>query len=356
MLSAPTFVRLVAITALGLGSAVQANPPPQPPSSNSVELLCPDSELWGGNLFTDICWGCIFPIKICGGVTIRAGEREIPDEAATSSLCSCPDPLGVPTPGCHVGYFEHTHLIDVTRAAYCSPALGGVQIQDQGVRGLGKTDMQGGKDTPRKAFYNYMYYAFPINVMLNLVVDTRCGNDGFQDFDIMYMSPLDPTWNDDEMAFFLNLEALVFSNPVMQAACLADSAKLAAGGQPIDRLLWCVGAWGNLYPFTGNIIHASSPVTASSLISARTLAAMHRRGLARKTVGPDAMCAGQIYPTIPKTQYRLGMLFPVPETDNNHYIGEPTFRWGEWRSIPATGEDYSYIVTRWTDCCITFGP
>jgi len=351
--------RIVAAFLLATASLLAAAQAPtvDPDPDDGIDgLLCPNSDLWGTNLFTNICWGCIFPIKICGGVTIRAGAREIPDEASTSSICSCPDPLGIPSPGCHVGYFEHSHLIDVTRSAYCSPALGGIHLQDSSVRNLGGPKLNtGGAEGPRRSFYNYMYYAFPLNVMLDLVVDTRCGSDGYLDFDVMYMSPLDPTWNDDEMAFFLNLESLVFSNPVSQAACLADSAKLMAGGQPIDRLMWCVGNWGNMYPFTGNIIHSSGPVTDSSLITARTLAAMHRRGLARKTVGRDAMCRSLIYPTLPKTQYRLGMLYPVAESTDNHYIGEPSIRWGEWRSIPATGEDFSYVITRWSDCCVTFG-
>lgn len=323
-------------------------------ASNPADMLCPDAELWGTNLFTKICWGCIFPIKICGGITIRADARPIPDEAATSSICSCPDPLGVPMVGCHVGYFEHSHLIDVTRSRYCSPALGGIHLQDPSPIGAGGPYNKD-READRFSFYNYIYYAFPINQMLNLVVDTRCGSDGFVDFDVMYMSPLDPTWNDDEMAFFLNPEVVVFANPIAQAACLADATKLAAGGQPIDRLMWCAGAWGSVYPFTGYIDHSPGPVTDTSLVTAKTLAAMHRRGLARKTVGRSAMCEKQIYATLPKTQYRLGMLHPVAESKDNHYIGEPTARWGEWRTIPGSGEDFSYVITRWSDCCVTFG-
>jgi conjugal transfer pilus assembly protein TraU len=68
-------------------------------------------------------------------------------------------------------------------------------------------------------------------------------------------------------------------------------------------------------------------------------------------MGDDALCGGYIFPTIPKTQYRLEMFFPVAETMDNHAIGETPFRWGEWRNIPAF-EDNVYWVWRWIDCCL----
>jgi len=124
------------------------------------------------------------------------------------------------------------------------------------------------------------------------------------------------------------------------------------------------------------------------LLSARVLAALHRRGLAHKTYGDDALCGGTIYPMVPKQQYKMSMMFPVTEAkaekqqvekkDANgntvmgangapemvekvvpgenccHYIGESPFKWGEWRNIPGTGEDFVYLIWRYTDCCLSY--
>jgi conjugal transfer pilus assembly protein TraU len=41
-------------------------------------------------------------------------------------------------------------------------------------------------------------------------------------------------------------------------------------------------------------------------------------------------------------------------TAGSHPIGQTTFAWGEWRVIPAVGEDAIYVLWRWHDCCATF--
>ena len=45
------------------------------------------------------------------------------------------------------------------------------------------------------------------------------------DFDIAYLTELDPTWRDDELGFILN-QAILFGNLIAQAACAADSQHL----------------------------------------------------------------------------------------------------------------------------------
>lgn len=323
------------------------------PAGSTPDFSCPNNKLFGPKLFSDICWRCIFPIRICGGVTIKGpdGNRRVPAEASSQAICSCPDPLGVPIVGCSAGYYAHSKLIDITRQAYCAPSMGGIKLQSDTVEQYGGIKKSsGGND---KTFLNYIYYHFPLNYMLQLAVSARCGSDGFQEFDIGYLSPLDPTWGDDEMAFFLNLEVVVLANPIAQAACIADATATAAGLQPIEKLFWCAGSWGSVYPFTGNIQYGTSPVRESSLLATRALAALHRRGLATKTVGHEAQCRNLVYPTLPKTQYKMGMFYPLAEASSDHYIGESTFRWGEYRNIPGTGEDFTYVISRYEQCCIT---
>jgi hypothetical protein len=57
---------------------------------------CPDAELFSAKLITDICWACLFPIRIAG-LSIGGGER--PDAASDQVVCVCSDGLGVAHPG-----------------------------------------------------------------------------------------------------------------------------------------------------------------------------------------------------------------------------------------------------------------
>ena len=69
----------------------------------------------------------------------------------------------------------------------------------------------------------------------------------------------------------------------------------------------------------------------------------------------SALCRPVIEPMLPKSQYKMSMFFPVPETESAHVIGESTMKWEEWRTIPGAGEDALYILWRWQDCCNSGG-
>ena len=312
---------------------------------------CKNAKVLSGKLITDICWTCIFPLRVAG-VTIAGDSSGAPEGGAKNPLCSCPDPAGLPQPGVVTGLWEPARLIELVRAPGCSMSLGGIKLpmsdwRSRGTSGDGRT----GNDD--KVFYHYHYYAFPLLMMLDLFDLGRCNADGYVDFDLMYMSELDPTWNNDELAFFLNPESAFVANPLLQAACAADSTASSLG-KPVDKLFWCAGSWGNLYPLSGHNGTAGSMATNTSLLATRATAALHRRGLARGTVGTENLCRASIQPMLPKTQYKMSMFFPLPETSRAHSIGEVAYRWGEWRQTPGVGEDAIYILWRWRDCCSVF--
>lgn len=62
--------------------------------SVSADPGCQNAEVIGGKLITDICWSCIFPIKVAG-VPISGGGGSFPSEAVSNPLCMCEDNLGV---------------------------------------------------------------------------------------------------------------------------------------------------------------------------------------------------------------------------------------------------------------------
>jgi conjugal transfer pilus assembly protein TraU len=259
--------------------------------------------------------------------------------------------MGIPELGMTMGLWNPARLIEIVRNPWCSPALGGHKFSASNVRLIsttGKADF----DASEMSFFNYHYFAFPLTILLDLFWDGRCNSDGYRDFDLLYVSELDPTWNNDLLAFFTSPETALFANPVAISACVADAAA-AATGNPLDALFWCAGAWGHMYPLSG--ISPTSYGTdprITSLLATRATASLHRRGLAWKTSGNDALCGGYIYPFIPKSQYRLSMFYPVAETESNHVIGETTFKWGAGRTYPGPGEDHLYLLWRWQDCCV----
>jgi conjugal transfer pilus assembly protein TraU len=307
---------------------------------------CPDAQVFSTKLLTDICWSCVFPIRIAG-IDLGGGSR--PAGASDQTFCVCQDPLGLPEPGITMGFWAPARLIEVVRMPYCSPSLGSVFLR-RFTRLLGHRG--DGAGTTAGAYYHYHYFAFPLLVMLDLFLNDPCHSDGYYvDFDLLYLSELDPTWNSDELAFFVNPETALFANPPALAACLVD-AGLATAGQPQDSLFWCAGTWGNLYPLTGRIPWGGTPPRDAALIATRATAALHRRGLAWQTMGNDALCRAHIQPVLPKSQYKLQQFYPVAEANGNHWIGESAYRWGAWRNIPATGEDFVQVLWTWKNCCL----
>jgi conjugal transfer pilus assembly protein TraU len=316
--------------------------------ADSMNPTCPDARLFSGKLITDICWSCIFPMRI-GGFDMVSWDSPVPPGAYDGApICVCGDPpdieIGVP-----FGFWEPARIIEVVRTPYCSIALGGLRIQD-GVRLAGNA--VGTKHTTDDSvFYHSHVYAFPILNMLEMFMPASCDADGYLDFDLINISELNPAWNDDELSFFMQPEVTLFANPVALSACVLDAAASTAG-YPMDELFWCAGTWGNMYPFTGNISSNASPPRESSLILTRATALQHRIGQARNTMGSSNLCRARIDPIIAKSMYRASMFYPIAQANSNHALGQSTFTWGEWRNIPAVGEDFLYILWRWQDCCL----
>lgn len=332
---------------------------------------CDDAGLVDGSMFTDVPWSALYPIKLAGTQVSPSGTGA-PDESVNDPLCACEDDLGIFVPGFTQGMYEPTHLIELVRKPDCMLSLGGADLNLTSGRAQGNIGHSESAEGDSPAFWHYHYFSYPLLMMLEMASPNRCG-DGHMSMDLLYLSELDPTWMDSELGFFANPEAAIFANPVAIAACIADTVA-ASTGKPLDELFWCAGAWGGLYPLTGYIQNKSSVPSKTSLLATRSIAALHRRLLARKTVGKDAMCSAPLFPNIPKTQYKMSMMYPVPErggsrtvsqenqdgsttsqdynTDGAHEIGAPALMWGEWRNIPSK-EDSVYLLWRYNDCCNT---
>ena len=335
-----------------IGNAIADDTASTAPAVNEV---CHDNELISNRLFTDVCWGCIFPIKIAGITLGPSGQ--VPDNAAKGVVCACADGLGVYHPGVLTAMWEPRKIIELTRTPGCMSSLGGVKL-DLGNNLQYGPQTDGAADERRHhfsiSFYNAHMYALPLLRILDLYLPGQCTADPYSDFDIVHFTEIDPTWNNTALAFFQNPESAAVANVVAQQACALEAAAQFAGNQPMDSLWWCAGSWGGQYPLTGSVRSMDTPRT-TSLAGIRELAVEHRRGLAYLSMGNDNVCRSKIYPTLPKQQYKLNMFSPTAETNKSHEIGESPYQWqgGMYRYPTGKGQDSTYMIFQWMDCCRT---
>ncbi|WP_159432963.1 TrbC family F-type conjugative pilus assembly protein [Thiohalospira halophila] len=311
-----------------------------PANAQVSDAACPNGSVFS-RMFSDVCWDCHIPFSVAG----QDLGGDAPNGFNRSPVCMCEPPF----PGVTMGAWLPSRLVELVRTPGCSPTMFGSSLTFGGP-GMG---MQGGSrerasdgNSGAKTFYHYHYWAFPAGEILG----TLTGCVSKTSLDMMYVSEMDPTWNEDQISVLTTPEAALFANPIAQSACVGEAMAVGAGVEPIETLYWCAGAWGSMYPFTGNLAYQSSPISDTSLLAVRSLAALHRRGLARDFKGNP--CDGVFEPMIPKNSYRWSQYYPVPESNNTHWTGQAPVYWGPHRTIPGRGEDYIHMLWRWTDCCL----
>ena len=295
------------------------------------------------NPITDVCWKCLFPLKIAGITVMRGG----PDPSSPRTpICTCNTPF--PRVGIPVAFWEPARLVDVTRTPYCLVSMGATQLMHTGSRGRG--DVEQDPDTvTKKSFYQVHWYAYPLLYWLEVLVDFVCLER--TQIDLVYLTELDLLWHDDEKNAILNPEAALFGKVIAQAACAADCAA-ASVDLPLDPLFWCGGCQGSLYPFTGTLDAHTGGVQASLLIVQRLIARLHREGLLWGYSGKAGLCGKYYMPFIRKSQYRTQMTYPIPQTRSCHPLGHTETLWGAGKEFPYKGSDFAYLIWRKRDCCV----
>lgn len=264
------------------------------------------------------------------------------------SICKCPAPPPIFTRiGIGISFWEPARMAEVVRTPFCSPTLNGTVLASFSVPNGTHHESEGKKG---EAFYHVHWLQYPILNWLGLSISSgACFVN--ETFDVSYMSELDPLWDDDELSFILNPEAILFTSPITQAACVADSAKAAISNFGIDALFWCAGSQGSLYPLSGSHANHIGGVDSSLAIVHKMIFKMHRQLLAQDTSTPAAICGGIPQPILRKSQYKEQMMFPIPQNIKGYGLGAPSAIWGAGREFPYKGEDFSYLVWRKRTCC-----
>ena len=298
------------------------------------------------NPITDVCWSCLFPITI-GSIPVVQSNISDTDNPSIP-LCACGTPF--PRIGISTGFWEPMAMADVTRHPFCMVNLGGFQLSMGANYGTGTVETA--SSDHNLSMYYVHWYKFPLLYWLNIIIDGLCLDKG--DLDIAYLTELDPTWNDDELGFIIDPEAILFGNILAQSACAADSIA-ASISKPIDALFWCAGSQGSMYPLNGHIQEHIGGVQASTLLTERMTYKMHREGLLWDSIGQNspALCYEYPSPIIPKSRYRYQMVNPVPTVGSNgcHPFGATTTLWEAGHEIPFIGEDFGYLIFRKRNCC-----
>ncbi|MFQ5728964.1 MAG: TraU family protein, partial [Waddliaceae bacterium] len=286
----------------------------------------------------------VFPITV-SGVNVTPGHKD--QKSYSQKVCTCP---GVPpTAGIPITFWEPAMLIDVTRHAYKLLGLGGVSLSHENFKNRGSVGAVGAGGL-KSSFYHVHLYRYPIFALLNLLTDFgKCTEK--KDIDIAYMSELDPLWPDDRWALATNPEAGFFGSTLAQTACFADCTASSAG-RPLDKLFWCAGCEGSLFPFTGNVAHHVGGIQASALLVYRLLAKLHR-GRALKGQKEDNFCKEKDMPIIKKSLYKTQLVYPIPQTKGPcHPLGKSDLLWGAGKSYPHGGEDFVYLIWKKKQCCL----
>ncbi|MEL0252197.1 MAG: TraU family protein, partial [Novosphingobium sp.] len=231
---------------------------------------------------------------------------------------------------------------------------GGVRIApgfDIGQGYLAGPSMVGGR-SQSTAKWHVHWYVYPLLYWMEILTDFVCFEQA--SFDIAYMTEVDPLWQDDSLAALINPEAIVFANPVAQAACAGDCIA-GTVNLPLDPLFWCAGCQGPMYPLNGNIPASIGHVQSSRLALSRFAYKMHRQALAWGTMGSAGLCKKYLMPVMRKQQYRFQMVNPIPTVSGRFAcsaIGASTMPPDAGRAYPAGGEDMGYLVWRKRNCCV----
>ena len=299
------------------------------------------------NPITDVCWDCIFPITI-GAIDIALGGSRPDTKNQGNPLCICP---GIPPRlGLSIGIWEPARLVDVANETGCFVNMG-FDI-DFGLFSKGKTSVTATGAINGGSKWHAHYYYYPLLSFIGTAVDGLCLEDTA--FDVAWMSEVDPLWMDAQLSLLLNPEAVLFANPIAQAACAADCVKASSGGLGLEELFWCDGCNGPLYPVTGDANQHVGGVQASAVVSGKVLSRMHRIGVARKTASSSAQCTNSQAPIIPKDQYRRQITRPVPKTSGRYAcgpMGASAQLYDRFREFPYKGESFGYLYWRKRNCC-----
>lgn len=312
------------------------------------------------NPVTDVCWSCLFPIKLGAKLPVSP-EGALPDaDTDAPVLCACGTAANLEA-GLTFSFWEPVRTAEIVRHAWCLPSLGGVPISGGkasagGIRGMVHARTPKTEDTRRRtAFWNVHWYMSPWLFVLEAVLDQGCLEQA--PWDLAYLSELDPLWDDTLASFLLAPDAALFTAGAAFGACAADCIA-ATAGLSIKTLYWCSGCQGAVFPLSGWMAGQTSPVQAWHLMSHRFAVKLSREGILWSAHGKKGVCGPYLTPLMDKSVWRTQLVYPARSTGKTegsccYPLGRTTAIWAAGKSFPGSGEDGAVLLWRKRDCCLT---
>lgn len=350
--------------------------------------LCPSADIWGASFFQKICWSQFYPIRMAG---IDLFKNIAPSGANRQPLAVCPGDLSkgeLPMVGYTIGHWRPVRIIENPRKEWCLMSLGGIDMSGSSsmANQLKAASACVAEQGDGISTSNVNYYYADLLAMFDMMASPKCNPGGTISFDLAQSSAFYPTWHNGMLADALTPESAIMAviGPYMKSV---DQITTTARDESVDELWASAGDWDSIVTPTGDTLaNGHNPPVIWALNSSRFLALMSRMGIQKRTVGSDTLCKAQLMPIMKKSQYRLQMLYPVPQSHGGKQpitapvdttnggkqvaefdltsfsgkctsaIGEHNFKSIEWRSRPVTGEDGVWMLWQWVDCAVGVTP
>lgn len=287
------------------------------------------------DIVTDLCWDCMYPIKIGGEAETSPGPE--PDTTNIAGVtCECPSIYDIPRYGLTFSMWQPNYYIEVVHTPYCFPGLG-TSMSSNGITLGGSSasvNHMGTHDTPKAlTFYQSHLFQFEEwSAIEGSIINGSCVEaNASSPVDI---SELDDYWNDDHTSLLVAPETILFANEIAQLSCMADAPLALIGGPAMsgsNALFWCMGSWGSAYPMTGHIGDADM-IQGAAGIAARYLYKNCRE--MQMYDGAIWQCAFMATPIWMKQDWRLQIARPVAQTWDAHPIGRTALLWEENKNLP----------------------
>ena len=298
------------------------------------------------NPVTDVCWECVFPIKVGAAQLSDSGVNDPVTDA--TAICVCQKGIRLAA-GINLSFFEPIRTAEIVRTPYCFPSLGGITLN------AGLSAPAHGRSASRSreaekshtAFYQVHWYHTPWLFVLEALFDTNCLEQS--PWDLAYVTEVDPLWDDAWASFVLAPESALFANPAAVAACAADCVA-ASLGSPRTELFWCSGCQGSLYPLAGWTASMTNALSTWRLLTARMSVKLAREGLLWAAYGKRGQCGPFFEPIPRKDVWRTQLVYPASESRCFPFGAMSAFQ-SAGKTFPVKGEDGALLLWRKRDCC-----
>lgn len=303
-------------------------------------------------LFDSLCWRCMFPVYVAGmgfgrKYNIENYALNYRDEIDKAPICICMKGP-IPVPGIPLAWWEVTHIMDACKDSMCFPSLGlSVSAPFVGyLEGGHKDDGMTYETNPSMMYQSHMVKFIP-RIILGFLEDMICLRPS-SGIDIAYLSEVDPSWQDPELASILNPEVYLVANPLALSACIADAVTSNVPGLPNSALFWCAGSWGSIPNLTGQADNANQ-LDGAARIATRMMYKLGREGVMWENA--TSRCTPVPMPILRKEYFQLQLAKPA--TGPMCFpIGRSEVIWGSFMNPPSKGSDnFAFVVWSKIRCC-----